>query len=443
MKSFFQRILPGIFGEKSSPGQNAATAAAEPAANHLLPTISSRCPLISSQGDIVGFEFRLGEDIQRRISHRTNQSAKVAYVRAVLASAHLVTQSGRIGLARLPADCLVHAVDFDTLVDVWIAVDQCNDEFDLEAAAQALHTLHTQGAKVAWDASINVPLTPDFVIFRQDDQPMPMVLNALKSRPQALLALPDMVTDIATFEDLELALQSGVSYVCGALTPNSIPVEAKQALPVSPEMGRIGQLLNQLVTGAQTDVIVTNIKGDVGLSYRLLQRINTASFAHLNAGASIDQAVLMIGRDELYRWLSLLLFQFSGKRKVSSALQEVALWRSRFMELLAIEHHEEVPSQLFTLGLASMMSPILKISLTDVMSILCLHEFAKQALLEQSGPWHVYLELMRHIESQNLVDTSPVAEQFGGVAHITALADDAWSWAWSATHTKPGSDARA
>ena len=80
-------------------------------------------------------------------------------------------------------------------------------------------------------------------------------------------------------------------------------------------MGRIGNLLNLLVTGAENNDIVANIKSDVGLSYRLLQRINSASFARINAGASIDQAVLLLGRGELYRWLSLLLFQFAALEK--------------------------------------------------------------------------------------------------------------------------------
>ena len=48
---------------------------------------------------------------------------------------------------------------------------------------------------------------------------------------------------------------------------------------MSPEARRIGYLLNLLVTGAETGSIVREIKGDVSLSYRLLKRLNSASFA--------------------------------------------------------------------------------------------------------------------------------------------------------------------
>ena len=171
----------------------------------------------------------------------------------------------------------------------------------------------------------------------------------------------------------------------------------------------------------------------MGLSYRLLLRINSASFAQLGAGATIDQAVLMLGRNELYRWLSVLLVQFAGSRKASSALQEVALWRSRLLELLAIERREDIPGQFFTLGLASMLGLLLKMNPADVVSTLNLPEPAQQALLAQTGPWHSYLQVAVLVESQLLEDAGALTDQFGGVERVLALSDEAWAWA--AQHT--------
>jgi EAL and modified HD-GYP domain-containing signal transduction protein len=246
--------------------------------------------------------------------------------------------------------------------------------------------------------------------------------------------LPTLVTDVASVEDVEMALYSGISYACGALTPPAQPLSPLDALPLPPEVHRVGHLLNQLVIGTDTAVIVSDIKSDVGLSYRLLRRINSASFAQLHAEASIDQAVLMLGRNELYRWLSLLLVQFAGKRKASSALQEITLWRSRLLELLAQEKKEPVPGQLFTLGLASMLGPLLKISQDEVVSTLNLPTPARQALLDQAGPWHVYLHMALLVQTQSLGEHSELAEPFGGVERVMALADDAWAWAWEAEH---------
>ena len=450
MTHFFQRLLPAIFGNKAArptamptPRTRAPSVAAVPdqvpAANAAMPCIGARRPLISTRGEIVGFEFRIGEDLLRRLSRRGDDTAKAAHARAVLASAQVLAQSGRIGLARLPPDCLAFASGPGNLTGLWIGVDRIDPEARMSAESMAitLQDLRARGAKITWDAQLQLPLTPDFVLLTQGRQSMADILQTLQSRPPTWQILPTLVTDIASFEDLELALHWQVNYVCGSLSATASASDAKEDIPLSPEVGRIGALLNQLVTGAENDVIVARIKSDVGLSYRLLQRINSASFARTNAGASIEQAVLLLGRAELYRWLSLLLFQYAGKRKISSALQEIALWRSRLLELLAQQNHEESPPQLFTLGLASMMGAILNIGLHDVIGILPLHPKAQQALVEHDGPWQVYLQLAQLLEAQDLEDDNPLISQFGGVAQLGALSDTAWAWAWSAMRNEP------
>lgn len=201
-----------------------------------------------------------------------------------------------------------------------------------------------------------------------------------------------------------------------------------------PEFLRVAHLLKQLATGADNAVIVQNIKSGVGLSYRLLCRIKSASSAQLNSVSSIEQAVLLLGRNELYRWLSLLLLESGGRRKVSSAWQEITLWRSRLLELLAMENKEASPGQFFTLGLASMLGSLLKISLAEVVSTLNLPEPARQALLEETGPWHAFLQIALQVETQRLGGSDALADQFGGSARVAQLADQAWTWAWEAEH---------
>jgi EAL and modified HD-GYP domain-containing signal transduction protein len=257
---------------------------------------------------------------------------------------------------------------------------------------------------------------------------MAAMMVAMRAWPAALKGLPVIATDIVSTEDLELALQAGVAYACGALVPRAERDEVAEVKPVPPEVRRIGHLLNQLVTGADTGVIVGEIKGDVGLSYRVLRRLNSARYAQLN-GFSIDQAVPVLGRNELYRWLSMMLVQFAGSRKASSALQEIALWRSRLLELLALEKGEPVPGQFFTLGLASLLGAILKLEPVDVVSTLSLPESARQALLDQTGPWHVYLAIAQQLEAHTLEDSPHLADAFGGVARVHVLSDEAWTWA--------------
>jgi len=151
--------------------------------------------------------------------------------------------------------------------------------------------------------------------------------------------------------------------------------------------------------------------------------------AHLQGCESIDQAVQLLGRNELYRWLSILLLKSPGNRKIGLAMHEVALWRAELLELLAVQRNEATPGQLFTLGLASMLGPLLRISLQEVVSTLNLNAQGQQALLEDTGPWAAYLQISRALETHTLDKSTGLTEAFGGTKVVSELSDQAWLWA--------------
>ncbi|MES2880103.1 MAG: HDOD domain-containing protein [Pseudomonadota bacterium] len=463
MSFFLQRLLQAILGRRphrtktaratetsAGPHPAAATLGSAPAPVSLpeppkvaaavsaLMAVGARRPLIATDGAIAGFEFRIDHEMQKRLQQDDDHQVQAAYVLALLTSAHLMVKTGRIGFARVPAEWLVHVAQLADVEGAWVGIEQ-SAGMNLTLAQwqtlrETVQALRAAGAKVGWDEAAVFGVPPDFLLLHQGPALMDVVLGSMRTWPPELKKLPVFVTDIACVEDLEQALYSGISYACGALAPPEPATEPLELLRAPPEFYRVGQLLNELASGADTSVIVSDIKRDIGLSYRLLCRINSASFAQLNAQASIDQAVLLLGHNELYRWLSLLLIQFSGRRKVTSALQEITLWRARLFELLAIETHETSPGQLFTLGLASMLGPLLKMSLVEVVSTLNLPTPARQALLEQTGPWSVYLQLALQVETKSLDGNSALVGQFGGAERVAALADEAWAWAWAAEH---------
>jgi EAL and modified HD-GYP domain-containing signal transduction protein len=143
---------------------------------------------------------------------------------------------------------------------------------------------------------------------------------------------------------------------------------------------------------------------------------------------------MLLGRNELYRWLTVMLVQFADQRKAGSALQEVALWRSRLLELMAVHQGEPVPGQFFTLGLASMLGLLLKITPQEVVDTLGLPPLAQEAVLTQSGAWFQYLCVAAHIEELTLDDIPQWVQQFGGPEALLAMSDEAWVWA--AQHTE-------
>jgi hypothetical protein len=57
---------------------------------------------------------------------------------------------------------------------------------------------------------------------------------------------------------------------------------------------------------------------------------------------------------------------------------------------------------------------------------------AREALLEQAGPWYPLLALARALERNDLPRAHALAANLGGIATVTSAADEAWRWASAA-----------
>lgn len=390
---------------------------------------------MGANGEVAGFEFRIDDRALQTLAVGADPVAQAAHVAAVLVAARLVAMDGRIGFARLPAGWLALAMvpknDSGTVIGVEFdaSATPLSSEAMLGVAAKVAE-FRAVGAKLAWGAGQLMGSNPDFLLVRPGTpEAVTGLIAAVKAPPAGLANIPFIATDMASVEDLERALQGGVRLASGSLTTSDMTKTLAQAGPLAPEVGRVALLISKLAAGADTAAIVGEIKGDIGVSVRLLQRMNSASYAHLGGISSIDQAVMLLGRNDLHRWLSLMLMQFAGSRQLSSALQEVALWRARLIELLAMERGEPEPGRFFTLGLASMLGLILKMAPAEVVSTLSLPPEGAQALLSQSGPWFVYLRTALDVENQTASEASAAADGFTSAARVLELSAQAWAWA--------------
>ena len=412
---------------------------------HALAAVGARRPLVSAGGRLVGFEFCLSPRLLQRLDRKADAVAQAAHVAALLSAAQLVVHTGRMGLARIPADWLSHVTRLAPCKGVHVSIDTPMQEMSQADLAgplvEAAQHLRSGGALVGWDARLRDAsgaefwLEPDFVFMRQGEATLSAMLESARMSSRDFQDMTSVASDMASLQDLEAALQHGVTYVCGALV-DAVPAAPGPGAAVPPEVQRVGHLMSLLLTDAPLNAVVDDIKGDVGLSFRLLSRLGSASMAQLHHVSSIDEAVLLIGRNELYRWLSVLLLQFGGRRKASSALEEVALWRGRFLELLAQQRQEPAPGQMFTLGLASRLGQILQLPPADMADTLKLPEAARQALLAHEGPWWPYLQLADWMESAGADDEHELLFLFGGASHVAQLSDQAWKWA--ADHVESG-----
>ena len=139
------------------------------------------------------------------------------------------------------------------------------------------------------------------------------------------------------------------------------------------------------------------IKGEASLCYRLLRYMNSANFGFANEIHSVRHALSMLGEREVRRWVRLVVTLAAGQNK-SSDLVLSALVRGRFCELLSpkIKHGE---SDLFLLGLLSLMDSILELPMNVVLEKVPLDQETKAVLLGEESYLRPVYQLMLAQES--------------------------------------------
>ena len=176
------------------------------------------------------------------------------------------------------------------------------------------------------------------------------------------------------------------------------------------------------------------VKSEPSLCYRLLRYLNSSLFGLSGEIHSVRHALTMLGERETRRWLHLVATLAAGQNK-TSALVLAALVRARFCELLGLKSQQR-HSDLFLMGLLSLMDAILEIPMAEIMKNVSLDPESKAALLGNAGSSSAVYQL---VLAQEAGDWPRVAE-LARHLHLTedAVAGEHWQameWARQMTGT--------
>lgn len=157
---------------------------------------------------------------------------------------------------------------------------------------------------------------------------------------------------------------------------------------------RLLELLNLARQDAETAELVKVFKQDAVLSFKLLRFINSPGGGLLNKVTSLEHAMVVLGRQKLYRWLTLLLFSAGAGDERSGALLENVLVRARLAERLGRGKFSQPElDDLFVVGIFSLLDVLLRTPMERLLAQLALPEPVVRALLHRDGPYAPYLEL--------------------------------------------------
>ncbi len=244
-----------------------------------------------------------------------------------------------------------------------------------------LRQLQASGARFLLEGCIppelKLPSQINACIFDVSHGVLPLVQESLQKLPGPHLAL-----HVDSQSRLEECRQAGFAWVCGdyALQPGSGKSEATSR-------SRLLKLLAMVARDADARELEALLKQDVGLSFHLLKLVNSAAFAPSTPITSFTQAINVLGRRQLQRWLQLLLYARTDDSGTANPLLPLAALRASLMESLcqAQGGNAEEREKAFMVGMFSLLPAVVVGALEEVVTAMKLDADIIAALLNGSG----------------------------------------------------------
>jgi EAL and modified HD-GYP domain-containing signal transduction protein len=247
----------------------------------------------------------------------------------------------------------------------------------------------------------------------------------------SLRGLRMLAEKVETRPEFLAALAMGFDYFQGYFFHQPVVVKARQ-IPAL-QLHYLQMLREVSRPTLDLPAIERLIKSEAAACYRLLRYLNSAAFFFAGEIRSVRHGLAVLGEREIRRWVSLVAAVGAGQQK-SGELVTVALTRARFCELLS-PRLRFVSSDLFLMGLLSLMDALLEMSMDEVLDLVPVSREIKTALRGEPGSLVGLRDLMLAQESGDWQRTNHLASQLG-LTHEEVFAAfwQALQWAQEASH---------
>jgi EAL and modified HD-GYP domain-containing signal transduction protein len=242
-------------------------------------------------------------------------------------------------------------------------------------------------------------LLPLVEYVKMDMRNIPLA-TLMKLAPRFLQDKKKLVAEkVETREEFKNCLDLGFDYFQGYYFAKPVIMSGKK---LSPSQLAVMELMTLVTSDADNQEIERAIKRDVSLALNLLRLVNTPAVGARQRIDSLSQAVTILGRRQLQRWLQIMLYAEPSKRGHSmTPLLMLATTRGRLLELLAGKLR---PSQrgaadiAFTVGIMSLMDTLFGIPMSEILAQIPVNDEVSEALLYRGGFFGDLLKLAECIE---------------------------------------------
>lgn len=242
-------------------------------------------------------------------------------------------------------------------------------------------------------------LLPLVEIIKLDLRDMPLSA-LLKLTPQFKLSGKKLLAEkVETFEQFEACLELGFDYFQGYYFARPAVMHGKQ---LSPSQNAIMQLMTLVTSDASNAEIEQAIKADVSISFNLLRLANTVAAGTPQAVDSLGQALIVLGRAQLQRWLQIMLYADPGKKdQRATPLMQLATTRGKLLELISGKLNPDqrgMADTAFTVGIMSLMDTLFSLPMQQILEQVAVVDAVREALLQRKGHYGDMLKLIEYLE---------------------------------------------
>jgi len=293
----------------------------------------------------------------------------------------------------------------------------------------ACQSLKNKGYKLALDDVIDIESARPFIEYLDiikidwlEAENPAAIVKEFRQYPVKFLA-----EKIDSYENMEAAKLINVDFYQGYFFCKPDTVSGTK--PPESRMS-ILRAMQQAMTATSIDEMFGVVRQDVTLSYRLLKYINSAAFGLKREVQSIEQALSLLGLNNIRRWLTLLAMTSLGENKPPELIRQ-ALWRARFLESLARHAGENIIDDDFMMGLFSILDALLDCSMQESLKEISLVDHVHNGLIDINSPMGKKLALSFALEQGDWDFIKAATDDGRRVSYtdLTRLQVEAMHWA--------------
>lgn len=256
-------------------------------------------------------------------------------------------------------------------------------------------------------------LLPFVEIVKFDLRDMPLSA-LLKLSAQFRLANKKLLAEkVEDREQFETCLDLGFDYFQGYYFAKPAILSGKK---LSPSQLAVMQLMTLIGSDADNYDVERTVKQDVALCFNLLRLVNTPAVGARNRVDSIGQALLVLGRSQLQRWLQIMLYAEPCKKGQSmTPLLTLAATRGKLLELIAQKlepRNRALADTAFTVGIMSLMDTLFSLPMNEILEQVDVIDAVSDALLHRQGRFGEMLKLAEQME--RIDDAGPMLHDLAG-----------------------------